>query len=264
MVLRAMAAPERILLLGEDWRTYGDVALETSRDLRLACALSVGSDASSPSRKFKGRAEYPNEDGLLALSDGERCLVAVADAHFGHEASHVILRGLAARCRGIPDSAEVLGRLLEACAVAGSEGRHDSETTLLVAVLDRAARRGFGISFGDSTLALVDGKSVQILTEKNHHFVTPFDPASFDAERRQTVRFRTRPGQLLCAFTDGIDECHYGSPETSIRPAHMTRLCTAVHADPRSWAERLVALALAGADGHPGGQDNIALAVVAT
>jgi hypothetical protein len=68
----------------------------------------------------------------------------------------------------------------------------------------------------------------------------------------------------VAAFTDGVDECHYGHPKTSIRPHHLRALLAELGPAPEPFARRLLALALCGVDGHPGGEDNAAVAVART
>ena len=75
-------------------------------------------------------------------------------------------------------------------------------------------------------------------------------------------RFEATRGDLLLAYTDGIDECHYREPETSVTPQIMAQLWRETGSQPEAYVRRLVELALAGVGDHPGGQDN--LAVVAT
>ena len=74
-----------------------------------------------------------------------------------------------------------------------------------------------------------------------------------------TFAFTGNPGDLLLAYTDGIDECHYGKPETSVTPQIMADLWRATGNEPEVYVRRLVELALSGVDGHPGGQDNLAV-----
>ena len=60
---------------------------------------------------------------------------------------------------------------------------------------------------------------------------------------------------------DGIDQCHYRQPETSVTPRHLRSLLAETGPEPSRYAQALVELALRGVDGNPGGQDNIALVV---
>ena len=64
---------------------------------------------------------------------------------------------------------------------------------------------------------------------------------------------------LVAGFTDGIDECHYRSPETSVGYHHIAALAADVDYDPLRLVTELTQLALTGVDGNPGGQDNIAV-----
>jgi hypothetical protein len=133
-------------------------------------------------------------------------------------------------------------------------------------VYDRGSRRGFGVSFGDSSFAVLGPAGVRLADlERPMRFASPARPASLDPDDGgEAFAFAAAPGELLIAFTDGIDGCHYNHPETSVTPAILADLFAgtpARGADPEHYARALIELALAGVDGHPGGQDNIALIV---
>ncbi|MEM7200487.1 MAG: SpoIIE family protein phosphatase [Planctomycetota bacterium] len=260
------AAPRaELLLLGAEHAAYGVIARRVQAEARTAGALSVGADRSSPSLVHKGDPTIPNEDAALAIDDGRRTLLAVSDAHFGHQASHVLLTRLAARCRTIPENPLQLLALLQSCGEPGDRAvtAAPSAATLVAAVLDRGTRHVYGASFGDSTLALVSERSgTHILTQKAPRFVTPDNPTTLEPRVAQEVSVAAQPGDLVVVFTDGVDECHYGRPETSVQPEHLTDLARHTGLDPAAFVDAVVDLALQGVAGHPGGQDNIA--VVAT
>jgi hypothetical protein len=92
----------QILLRGREHPDLNTLHLEACPHGRLALALSAGSDPHSPARQHKGRQDIPNEDAVLAISAGPQTLLAVADAHYGHEASELLLERLAARLHGQP------------------------------------------------------------------------------------------------------------------------------------------------------------------
>jgi hypothetical protein len=246
-----------VLLLGRDHPAHGGYTARTLRSGETACALSAG--ASPPG----GRTGKPNEDALLAIEEGSRTLLAVSDAHFGPETSHDLLRRIAGRPAPLPTNPLALFELLLARpspAGPAESAFSSSETTLVVAVLDHETRRGFGISYGDSSLmvlSLEDGP--RRVNSKNRVYVQPCVPSSLDPRRADEFAFRTRPGDLVIAFTDGIDECHYRRPATSIQPAHLESLQIRSGSDPERFVRSTLELALTGVSGHPGGQDNIAL-----
>lgn len=248
----------RAALYGIDHTTYG-VAHHATAGPQVAVAISAGADAESPAGRFKADPRYPNEDALVALDDGDRCLMAVADSHFGHHASHVLIAGLA-RLTAIPSEPSALAAALD--GIDGDRGDDDhSASTLCVVIYERAAGRGFGLSIGDSTFAVVGPDRLPVA--RNRHSRAYVHPGREPriSRRAEAFRFTARAGDLLLAFTDGIDECHYRRPETSLRPEHLRAIFTEAGADPTRYARRLVQQALAGVDGHPGGQDNIALVV---
>lgn len=253
----------RAKLLGEEEVRYGEHVLQSLQDGATACALSVGSDRRAPSRLAKGDPDRPNEDALFAMDEGRRCLLAVADAHFGISSSHRIVHLLDEALEHPPADVTDLAAVLATLAGSGAEESDDrSESTLLVAVHDRQTGAGFGASYGDSSFVLVGGgRPPQPLNAKSNAYVTPSDPGSLSVRRARPFHFRTEPGQLLLAFTDGIDECCYRRPDRSVGPSHLQALYDEVGPEPEAYARRLVELALSGVDGHPGGQDNIALVV---
>ena len=256
-----MRRAETALLLGEEHPTHGQFWCRALGAGRTECAISAGRapTAESAAAKFD-----PNEDAVLAMDDDDGVLLAVADAHHGRQSSHDLLRILAERLS--PDLPN-LHELSE--AVAGIEGTDPaaatlSETTLTVVVYGRSSRRGFGLSFGDSSVVVVGGdEEPRRLTEKRNTFVTPARPESLDRNRAAPFRFVGAPGRLLVAFTDGVDECCYRKPELSIRRAHLAALFDLHGADADAYARALTRMALLGVDGNPGGEDNLALAVTA-
>jgi hypothetical protein len=190
-------------------------------------------------------------------------LLAVADAHFGREASHDLLEELAGKLPAVPAGGGELAALVRGLAQRDPTADYASETTLLIAVYDRTARRGFGLSFGDSSFASVGrGGHRRPIARPGSYYVSPARPESLNPAVADAFRFEAAPGDLLLAYTDGIDECHYCRPETSVTPQIMAELWRETGSEPEAYVRRLVELALAGIEGHPGGQDN--LAVVAT
>ena len=250
---------DSMLLLGQDHATWGEFTLVEVGGGRSAAGISVGNDPGSPSMQSKGSRMYPNEDGLLLIDEGDLVLMAVADAHRGHESSHALLSALATSGPAVPSSERELGLRIAQLALPGSNP--DNGTTLLVAVHDRRTGEGFGISFGDCSLVRVDADGATFLNLRRAQYLVPGRP--IDPADGLAFRFGAAPGALLAAFTDGVDECHYRSPATSIGPRHLDALFDRTGARPGPFAEGLMQMALSGVDGHPGGQDNIALVVSA-
>jgi hypothetical protein len=91
------------------------------------------------------------------------------------------------------------------------------------------------------------------------YYASPARRGSLNPELADTFSFTASPGDLLLAYTDGIDECHYRRPETSVTPQIMAELRRETGGEPEAYVRRLVELALSGVDGHPGGQDNLAV-----
>ena len=72
-------------------------------------------------------------------------------------------------------------------------------------------------------------------------------------------RGKSRQDRQTRTDSDGIDECHYGKPETSVTPQIMVELWRETGNELEAYVRRLVELALSGVDRHPGGQDNVAV-----
>jgi hypothetical protein len=260
-------SPERplILLLGAEEARYGEFSMLPAEPARTHVALSVGGAPLSASRLAKGRADIPNEDAALALDEGQKTLLAVADSHFGHTASHFLLerlREILGAGRTLPADPASLVELLASCLGGDRPDGDESESTLLVAVVDRQRGRGLGVAFGDSSLFVVSLEDPpRRVSPQNRAYVSPFDAGSFAPGRGSLFEFAFRPGDLVVAFTDGVDECHYRSPDTSVGPRHLHGLYIRTCGEADLFADALVRLALQGVDGSPGGEDNIALAV---
>lgn len=251
----------RRALYGLDHPHYG-VVRSVGVGERGAVALCAGGRPDSPAARFKADPTRPNEDAALAIDDGERALLAVADSHFGHRASHALIEGLAA-LDAVPPDLDGLAAAVDGLSSDVAEVDDRSASTLVVAVLDRATGRGFGLSIGDSTVAVVGRKRLPIARNRhNGAYVHPGRDARL-ARRAELFTFSAAPGMLVLAFTDGVDECHYRQPDTSLRPGHLADLFARTGPDPRAYAQALVEAALAGVPPHPGGEDNIGVVVIA-
>ncbi len=250
--------PYKLLLLGRSHTDYGSFVCRLLNDGSTACSLSVGSDPASPSLAAKGDAAQPNEDALFAVDDGTFCLAAVADAHYGDVSGHRLLELLAARVVAPIPTPRALNDVVTSLADEGATAS-PSATTLVVVTYDRQRRRGFGMSYGDSSCVRVGDDGFEALNERSIRFVSPARPRSLALDNANCFEFGASPGDLVVVFTDGIDECHYGRPETSVRPGHLQSLHASSSGDPEHFVTTLTELALRGVDGNPGGQDNIAL-----
>lgn len=243
---------QRHLWLGAEETRYGRLRAETLGP-GLAAGLSVGSDPRSPSLAFKGRRELPNEDGLAVVGDTDRLLLAVADGHRGCEGSHTLLQRVW-ECSQVPGSPGELGLL--ALSLGDPAWPGPAGTTLLLACLNQRDGAGFGMAWGDSTAHLVGPSGARLLTRPAPTFLYAGQPP--EPGLAQPFRFELAPGELLLLATDGVTECHYGSALTSVTAQVMARLYSA---GAEEFARRVGEQALAGVDGNPGGQDNVALVV---
>lgn len=258
-LLAERSDPERLLMLGRDHAEYG--AVSTGALGEALAFLSVGADPDSPSLAFKANKTQPNEDALLVKRRDNLYLLAVADSHFGVEASHRLLQRLADR-----DLPESRLDLLKSCLdIQRPHEAASSGTTLIVALYDAGSGRVQALATGDSTLATLDEQGWRVHNTHDTEYVR-LDRLSYPDTWRE-IELTLPPGGLLVLHTDGIDECHYRKPETSLRPSHIVAFWEATsscapEARIRAFGAALVKKALSGVDGHPGGQDNIALLIL--
>ena len=256
-----MNAPDprlgRLLLLGEDYGTYGAVGV-TRVGSQAAAAISVGSSPDSPSLKFKADPNVLNEDALCVMEAGNWSAYCVADAHYGPESSHMLIQRLHQMLNKIrPTDPGHLSQMIEFLR-QGDPAMTESETTLLVVIYDRQKRSGFGVSFGDSSFVIVGpGHTASARNAKDNRYVSTRGRSSLRGGAE--FSFTANPGDMLLTFTDGIDECNYRSPATSIHAHHIEAAVQQSNGDTLDATNRIVAMALAGVDGNPGGEDNIAI-----
>lgn len=257
MIDGSPAEPSRLLMLGRDHGDYGRIESAEIAGT-TAAAISVGADPATEARRFKFDPGVMNEDALCAIEGEGWAGFAVADAHYGPEASHVLLERLDTIWSRIrPTDIEHLGQMIEFLR-NGDPPETPSETTLLVVAYDRAARRGFGLSFGDSTFMIVGPqRAPRIVTTPDGRFVDTKHVGSL--RDGAPFRFEAHPGELLLTFTDGVNECHYRQPATSVRPDDIDDAAAFASFEPHASARAIVRLALAGVRGNPGGQDNVAV-----
>lgn len=190
-------------LWGEDHPQLGQRAVQ-SLDEGCAVGLSAGRLP-----KSYGHLD-PNEDAILALADGDRRLLAVADGHNGANAARAALEGiLDVAQRGLagqkPD--DLVSALLRAGAdavtthIAGcAPPRDESRCALSIAVV--ADGRVLAATWGDTTVARVrPGKraGVQELTGSTG-FLGP------NPKLPRVSKGRHRPGDAVVVCSDGITD----------------------------------------------------------
>lgn len=257
-----MSEIEQCLLLGQDYITYGNIGV-CELDEKTACAISVGSDKLSPSLANKGNKLFPNEDAVLMLRKNNWLLLAVADAHYGHWASHVIMAGLIhtfSRNNQVFNKPRTLYDLLYTIPESYMEPDQKSASTALIICINTNNGKGVGLSYGDSSAMLINHQEAVRINHKNINFVSVNTPESYGPQFADEFDFVMRPNETLLLFTDGVDECNYCSPSTSVNESHILEQ---YHLQPKTVCQYLINLtdlALKGVNGNPGGQDNIAIA----
>lgn len=232
-----------VRLLGADHLRYGELTLVCQGP--VVAAISIGADESSPSLRFKG--DVPNEDAVSVRDDGRFARLVVADAHFGLDASEMLVRALHQAPYDVAHPPLV---------ISGPQ-RDDSRTSFTTVWLDREHGQVRVASFGDAlALRLRHDTAAEVLVECDTNFVTVH---AFEWREASHTTFVVEPGDVLVAFTDGVNECHYRRPATSITLHHIQALFEAAQ-DLETFVRNLGESALVGVDGNPGGQDNIAIA----
>jgi len=254
-------APESLVLLGREHADFGHVHVGTMSDGSIAAGISVGRARLVPSMRSKGDPRQPNEDALAVLRDEGRILILVADAHWGIESSHDLAAVLPDRVDRIPSDPDGLRTLFRSLRIDAPPTR--SESAVALAVVDRDRQRAFGLTFGDVSVVTVDPEGARRRTMPSTDYVNPRAPGSLDPGRARGFDFELSVAQRVLVFSDGIDECHYRSPGTSIGPRHIHDVFARTGPDPETFTNSLMELALDGVDGNPGGEDNIALVTVA-
>jgi len=263
-------AKDSAALFGEDHATPNEFAMHGLASGRVWCALSVGGP-----KVLVRKADdpQPNEDALCVAETDAWVLLAVADAHHGVEASHAWIDAIAERVeahRGAAPSADDLWSIVATPTppLPQPEGRTStavatlrSESTLLALVVDRRRGEVRGVSLGDSSAVVVGlDRGAQILTRPAPLYASPDDAGALARARFQSFSAPVSPGELVLVYTDGVNECEYGNPATSIGPSHLESVWIRSAGDTERFVEGLMRLALSGVDGHPGGEDNIAVA----
>ena len=242
---------QSLTLIGRDHPELGLVVQQTLGPVQ-AC-VSAGNDPDSPSFAYKGDKVCPNEDGLVVLNEGDLWLLAVADGHLGHQSSHALLDGLAG-CTGLPNR---LGRLSLLLASAEWLEETSGGSTLLVACVDAKSGQVFGLSFGDSSLVVLNSERARVQNELNDIYLRGGSP--IEVELGRPFQFQLQPGERLLLYTDGVNECCYRDPYRSIGLKHLQQLHQQYPGEADRFTRALMDLALTGVDGNPGGQDNIVI-----
>lgn len=225
-------------------------SLRHSLDAHVAVAMHTGSGQSINPK------HWPCEDSLCAhrLEDGG-LLAAVADSHWGGQASEAVAGGLkpcweAVSGSGVPRLERALLEI-EARRVKTRDPNDPSETTvLLVHVQDRTVNY---LSVGDSLLIVVGPTGARVHNVPQGYFFGRFPlidvPRAIDGGRLHLA-----PGELLLLASDGLEPnaCALQLPQIAELMRGDAPLETRL--------ERLLARANDTAQG--GGRDNLALVAI--
>jgi len=237
------------VLLGSDHTQLGAVAVEEISPW-IAIGLSRG-------RFPKGYPHLdPNEDGVIAATDGRAAVMAVADGHNGFDAARTALLSIG---HEVPDLLEAPGSgaelALRGCfqrvadqidhRLKGIGGRGaDSGTTLTAAIVSSSAVSVLGL--GDSVCVVIRGSRVRRVGGD-----APYLRRGATAAAAVGGRWKLRSGDLVMLATDGLID--FLGQRWRRRIADL-----ATDATPAELVLRSIEAACAGGAG-----DNIAVAVAA-
>lgn len=232
---------------------------------RSAAALCAGTYRAI---QRKGGNDTPNEDALLLVDDGRHALHALCDGHYGTAASHGWIERIEAALAAAPDCAALVDDLAwaqgtwDATEPAEPPSAKRPGTTLVIALLDRARGQVRGVSVGDSGAFLLRSNGeVKRLDDPQERYLRAPRTAGFEAAEVRPFEARVAAGDGLLTCSDGVFECHYDRPATSIQAGDLARLWLAGSLDAEGLARGITEAALAGVRGNPGGEDNIGVLV---
>jgi serine/threonine protein phosphatase PrpC len=244
-------------MLGKDYADHGEVGYCTVSS-NLTCAISIGAKQNVSSLTHDAFFKHSNEDALLAAFNNDYILLAVADAHFGDWASHALITGLAEQSHNISDISSMYN-ILDNLHNLYSDSTQTSETTLIAISINRKTRVCEGISIGDSTAMIVNNDYTKRINSKTRCYASPNNSADMYEAMADEFFFQLSKNDCLILFTDGVDECHYGHPETSINDETIHAIYNENSDNSMKFTTQLTKLALSGVNNNPGGQDNIAV-----
>jgi len=244
-------------MLGKDFATHGDIGYCALSE-NITCAMSIGTEQTVSSLSYDAFCKHSNEDALVAALHDDSILLAVADAHFGDWASDTLITGLSERSHNISDISSIY-KILDNLHELYSDSTKASETTLIAVSINRKTRFCEGISIGDSTAMIINNEHVKRINLKSHNYASPNYSANMYEAISDEFFFQLSDNDCLVLFTDGVDECHYGHPETSIGDEDILAVYKKFSDDSMKFTSQLTKLALSGVNNYPGGQDNIAI-----
>ncbi len=247
-----------IALYGPSFVDPGQVEVRTLGE-RSACSISVGALAAITRKKPEAA---PNEDALYLHDDGQIAVHVVADGHYGTEASQALVQSMAEifdRQGTQMDLSMAYGKMAQAWRQRPDQGQ--SRSTMIIASLDRGRGTVQGFTIGDSACFLVGPAGITRLDTPSRNYVAPWDYYSLGVPPSSYFEAEAPAGSVFVCCTDGVTECHYGEPESSIQPEDIAEIVSRTGTDPKALVEALGVLALTGVRDQPGGEDNFAITV---
>ncbi|MGE0142230.1 MAG: SpoIIE family protein phosphatase [Planctomycetota bacterium] len=246
-------SPTRLCLLGRDHRLF--LTVDVLATPRAAVAICPGGLPDDAFYRHKGDRAYPNEDACCLVGDDDHVLLAVADAHYGREASERFIGAIAQE--SLPRSPVEFEAVLARLARLPAADVGESETTLLVAWLDRRDLRVEAVSYGDSSLLhlRVEDRAPQSPLSRGKRFVAPGELGFPEAR----ASLRVAPGDLIALYTDGIDDA-FGR-DRGLTASDLDRIARDCAHRPADFVRAAIEAALG--ELGDGGRDNLAVVAAA-
>lgn len=280
-------------MLGEEYEKEGRRFIHL-----LSPQLAVGISPGYKTR-FVSK-EHPNEDAVLAATNGSVTYLALADAHWGKESSHIAIRHCRDQFRRwlerddySPESARELFYNIELAIFEHFIDRlqeSTSETSLIVARIDHKKKQIEFLEFGDSLLIVFQGGQGHIISRDQRDWLgvqsylagsnpagqalgapalggglpQPFSqPVDLD-ERYHRVVYDLREGDYVLLCSDGVTEPIYNVG--GLGPEELASLVEK-HPEVPDLAKVIMDEALRqdreyAADDNRGGEDNISFALL--
>ena len=261
------------LLRGRDFQTYGQT--DVVGEANAAAALSIGG-----ARKRYAHTD-PNEDAAGFGVGDHGCVLVVADAHDGFEASEVLVESLLANPApnwtdddDAPDDARWQRYALAALCDANddvlrersSRGGFESTSTLTMALIRPEADRIYHVAVGDSLLFAIEAGGTARELAPSEHRPSFLGNTPLTAEQLAPA---TRIGSEvlgdvlgLVAVTDGLSERGIGVevPADAVTAAVTLALAAEPPVRAMTMARAVSEAALAAQVGNKAG-DNVGVAV---
>jgi serine/threonine protein phosphatase PrpC len=218
-----MSEPSTIVIYGRDYEAASEIHCQGIADSSIAFGISVGTTSK------------PNEDCLGISSLEDDVLLAIADGHWGKDASELAIQKATDMFRStgrLPQENEIRARFYALFEQINRElfekamsdpGASTPETTLIVCHLKKilSERYLYWSSFGDSFLFLFRGDELIQLNSLNAYWLGMLSRLSENSQTRQLVLKSLFGESKYMGVADGLE-----TGIEKLQPGDMIFLCT--------------------------------------